>query len=813
MIKSLKFSLFCILLTVAVYFLHPDVCTASEITIENDFWKVTVQPDYGGRSSQIYSKTYDYDFVVKWTPSEDKRMATGGAFAGSMVGSFVSFRDPAGQMSQKYEVVEKNKSNIRLRWEHKAVLFKGLEEERTITLENNRPEISLGIKVTNRSDEKRMIAYRFQDWLGTGRNLGYESVYIVPQSGNRVHTYLYQPSVITPTLLVPNPSKPWYAVVDLPRDVGLLVKVEASEVGGFSQWFPSNPDPEVRTTEIFYPVVRLNPGEAWKTKITFTAFKPSASVPEHIGMDEANHLKKEVIVNSLLTIASSKTRSGPPLNAKMHISSESRMLKITPVHPTDALLGTNLIQDYGGTLQSIHLYGTPGEPIPLAFSVTARCKIGAAKISFTNLYTAGRLWRKTIQKESIEAWFASTDGQGYLLKNWGLARNLPEEVGGINNSLKDAPELTPFSLSEGEHAGIWALLRLPENTVPGDYSGKAVIKTEGGEEFSFLINLTVYPFSLLKPEDKIYGAAFRYHLKTGKDDAREYAVEKPVLRKALEGITELGFRTFLVYGNRDETLWKIDQCVELGWRNASFIITSWNTIAPDELRKRYGNYNFRFYAWAIDEPRSISRGDIERTLSQHSKAVKIGYQPFYSCNSPFALIFAELLPDMVPCHVMNSPLFLDVTRRYSKAGRDIYWYAAELSERSNTMRTIARLRRGIYFWKEPVNGFLDWGEDSIYPKKSDANTIGFAGTEVLHRTGRENIRQALTDMYYLYTLEQKVMKTRNETAKKEAKQFLSWIKEHFNGDPSYHAQMIGDLGYLDSLRREAAELIIKIMDE
>jgi len=68
-------------------------------------------------------------------------------------------------------------------------------------------------------------------------------------------------------------------------------------------------------------------------------------------------------------------------------------------------------------------------------------------------------------------------------------------------------------------------------------------------------------------------------------------------------------------------------------------------------------------------------------------------------------------------------------------------------------------------------------------------------------------------MYYLYTLEQKVMKTRNETAKKEAEQFLSWIKEHFNGDPSYHAQMIGDLGYLDSLRREAAELIIKIMDE
>lgn len=788
----------------------------SEILLENEFWSVTVQPRWGARASSLYSRGQERDFVVNWTPSvlsrfDDAEIFTGGAFAGSMAGSFVSFRDPAGQLCLPYEVTARAPGAVTLTWEHRAPLFTGLEEERTIALSDGAPEITLDIKVTNRSGERRVIAYRFQDWLGSGGNLGHESVYVVPQSGGEIQAYTYEAATRNPARISPDPGMPWYAVADLPGDTGLLVRVAGSRVGGFVQWFPASPDPAVRTAEIFFPVTHLQPGESWRAKIVFTAFRPSA--PGHIEPGIARFLSSPALTEALLAAASARTRSGPPHNARMKMFPGTTPLRVVPVHATDAFLGTGRVQDYGGTLESIHLFGTPGEAVPFALAALAGQDIAGAEFTLTDLVGGSRFRRRTIGRDNFETRFASADGHGYLLHDFSLARDLPEEVGAINNNLRDAPSLTPFSLSRGESAGIWALLRLPEDAAAGDYRGRATVSTPGGGKTGFDVKLTVYPFTLSKPPGKVYGTAFRYHLRQGAEDTRPHAASETALREALAGITRLGFRKIFLYGETDEVLWKLDRCVELGWKDAVFVIisgTAWRRLSPEQLAERYGEHGFAFFAWAMDEPRFKARGDIERMVSQYEAITASGHRPYYSSNSPFGHLFSELMPELVPDKVMNSPLFLDITRRYAAAGRDIFWYSADISYRRNEARRIARMRRGVFFWKEPVSGILDWGDDSIHPSKSDANSVGFAGSEVLHRTGRENIRQGLIDMYYLHTLEEKAKTTADETARREAEQFLAWVRARFDRDPSRHAEQMGDLSYLDNLRREAAELIIRI---
>ncbi|MFW6039102.1 MAG: hypothetical protein ACOC9P_01350 [bacterium] len=778
----------------------------SELHLESRFMELTVQPDFGARASRIYSKPHDYEFVVNWSPDEEAGTVRGGGFAGIMLGTFTSDREPEGQLNQSYELIEHDSRSARLRWRQDAALFSDLLEQRTITLSDEEPEARLEIEVTNRAEEPRFLAYRFQDWTGTGEAGGFESVYINPQRDDAPHAYMW-PQDHPPSghKFYLHPEEHWFGRVDLPRYTGLVVEVEGADVTSFMQYFSRDARSKMRTAEIYFPITRLAPGESWQTTLTYRVFNPSE--PEAtLEPGLARFLETERIRSLLKDAAYDRARASLPLGAQMRILGDDAPMRLLPAHPTDADLGTQRVQHYAGTLRRMRLAGTPGEVVPFAFNAIATRAMDELTLSFSDLTHAET--GESISHDRIEPRFVSADGYGYLLNDWALSRDVPEQIGQIGNDVRDADELTAFSLSVDETAPLWATLRVPSDAAAGRYATEARLATPDGEVASFEIELTVHPFELREPTEKVYGSFFRHRLAPEGDPSPGQAT-RASLRAALENVDDMGYRALVVYLSGDEALWLMDQCAEMGWENATFVLIGGFGLDPDELEKRYAKQNFTILGWTVDEPRYKGRGDIERAVQRYERRLDQGLRPTYTPNSPFALMFSEILKEYVPILVTSVPHFIDITRRYDQQGRDIYWYSAGLSDPENASRIQKRLVRGVYLWKEPVNGIIDWGEDAHHPRKSYSSVAGFAGREIVHRTGRENVRQALIDMRYLYTLEQELQHAPGPV-REEAEALLSWVRTTFSDNPSHEAVMLGDLTSLDFIRQEVARMLTTI---
>ena len=165
---------------------------------------------------------------------------------------------------------------------------------------------------------------------------------------------------------------------------------------------------------------------------------------------------------------------------------------------------------------------------------------------------------------------------------------------------------------------------------------------------------------------------------------------------------------------------------------------------------------------------------------------------------------AEETPQTVPnfAHMGTSAYLVDLTRQYKSRGREAYWYGMPFGEPA----AHKRLLHGICLWKEPVDGILDWGEDSMRGLPGDSMT-GFAGTTMIPTLTRENIRQAYHDLYYLHTLEQAVAAAGKEDPRTQhARDFLDGIRKQFH----YVYSAEGDRftqGYMDMIRQEVARQI------
>lgn len=785
----------------------PVSAEGTAIELESRFMELTIEPDYGARASRIHAREHDYDFVVNWSPDDDEPVSRGGGFAGIMLGTFTSGRDSEGQLNQSYEVLEQTQRSLQLRWRQGAEMFSDLVEHRTITLSDERPEAVLEVEIVNEADEPRVFAYRFQDWTGTGRTGGYESVYINPQDREQPHAYMWpldHPPAGHKFYLRPEGN--WFARADLPRDTGLVVDVDEADVTAFLQYFSRRQQSELRTAEIYFPITRLSPGESWRATVTYRVFEPSDPAAT-LDDAQARFLSEDRIRSLLDASAHQRVRAGLPLNARMRTTPTDAPLILWPAHPSDANLGTERVQDYGGTLRGVELTGTPGEVVPLAFNAVSTRAVEDARLSLSDLSHDDEA--ATIEADRFDPRFVSTDGFGYLLNDWELSRDVPEAIAQINNDVRDAEALTPFSLEAGDVAPLWATLRIPDDAAAGTYRGEARIETADGDRIAFDIDLRVHPFTLERPDDKAYGSFFRYRLQTG-DEPEPFHVTRPVLREALEDMDEMGYNALVIYLQDDDAVWLMDQCVELGWEHATFVLIGAHGLDPEELEQRYADQDFTILGWTIDEPRYKHRGDIERAVQRYERRMRQGLPPTYTPNSPFALLLAELLDAYVPILVTSVPHFIEVTREYRERGRDIYWYSAGLSDPDNAARVQARLVRGIYLWKEPVNGIIDWGEDAQHSRKSYSSVTGFAGTQIVHRTGRENVRQALLDMRYLHTLERALDETDDAALRAEGEALLEGLRARFADSPSHEATLAHKLTHLDALRGEVEQMITRL---
>ncbi|MCH2115699.1 MAG: hypothetical protein MK171_12410 [Pirellulales bacterium] len=770
---------------------------ASELRLENDSWRVVVHPEYGGRCSSLYSKTHESEFILNWATSKNAKgveTATGGGFRGHMCGSYASE-----QVDDPYTVVHRSPTRAEMSYQNEHPLFSGLEEQRVVSLLAGGRTVQLELTVTNRSPEKRTLYYRLNDIMGPGTNNGTDSVYLVPAQDGTVSAIASGPS--EENVFFFTPAEPWFALVDPVRDTGLLVEVTQSPIEQVSYWLTPA---WLRTAELFFPIAPLSVGQSWKATLRYTVFSPSQ--PD-LNSPRLNAILSTSRVHEHLRMYQLRRhQTGLPLSAAMRLKRSGEPLAITPVHPADPQFGTQEFVRYAGTLEGVTLYGAPGEVVPIAFAVTASQAMTKARIDCTALVDG----KKIIPAEQLETRHVSQDGWGYLVHDWELARaGLPDGVCQINNDIRDGKVTTPFDLEVGETAYLWTYLRIPENAAAGRYSGKCSVKQDSDVLGAFNIQLEVYPFRLLPPEDKIRGTFFRYRLKTGTPNEGAANLSQAEYLACLKNMDEMGYNGLTIYDNtRENIFWILDQCAALGWKNRLFIMIHAGSASLEELSDRYGKHGFKFLGWLADEPQQYGRiPDFQRAVARVSP--QWGDRCVFTPNTPLGIAMAEAFPQAVPifAHMGTGPYLVDLTRRYKSAGREVYWYGMPFGKAA----VHKRLLNGICLWKEPVDGMVDWGEDSMRRPVGESLT-GFAGTTIIPTLARENIRQGYHDLYYLHTLEQAIASfDETDPRTQQAQQLIDTLRNQFHFVFSAEGDRFTQ-GSMDRIRRQVADEIIALQE-
>ncbi|MCC7350897.1 MAG: hypothetical protein IT446_10030 [Phycisphaerales bacterium] len=569
-------------------------------------------------------------------------------------------------------------------------------------------------------------------------------------------------------------------------------------------WIWSSQAQGSRAAELFMPQQTLAPGQQWQVTVHYRAFAPSDPDTGDASLDR---LLARPAVEDTLHRQSSPSMRPLPYESRLVIPIGNLPATLVPVGATDEtdLYQTSTHDAAQMTLQHISLAGTPGEMTPFAFRLRAIQPVRNGTVSLAALSgDAG-----VIDAGAFDPRYLSSRGN-YLVHDWNIARETPEAMAAIGNQLRGSDQLTPFSLPAGGSGLVWVYLRVPDSAKPGLYHGRCTVNMDGVAT-AFDIELTVRPFTLQRPINKNYGSFFRYYLP---GDVNANAAEpqagltsREAYRAALETLDEAGYDSLVIYVSaRDDILWVLDQCVDLGWTHGTFVLISPWSVKPEELQQRYGQYDMKFLAWGVDEP-SLER-QIPQVLSSYDRIIEAGYTPTFTPNVPLGLLMADSLKQIVPIIAIsgNAPYLFDATRRYHDEGRKVYWYRPGMGQPSLDKR----LTRGIYFWMEPVDGVIDWGEDAAYTQISVDQTVGFIGEQTVPTVGRENVRQGLYDMYYLYTLQQHLKTSKNPDAVRKGEALLQWVRRYFAPDWHEVARRIGGPQYLASLREQISNCIVEL---
>lgn len=772
------------------------------VRLENEYWRVEIEPGQGARASAMHSLAHGRDFVVRWQPVTRGHLegtTEGGAFFGAMSGSYRSR-----QSVDPWRVASRSAREAVFEYDNVYPLLDGLREERTVRLEG--ADLVCSTRVVNGAGDRRIIYYRARDMIGTGLNRGLDSVYVVPWTAGGPHAWALGPGEGMHRPFI-SPAGRWFALADLPGDAGLAVRVAGTDAASFYFW-ASRSDPLHKTAEIFFPRRELAPGESWSFELRYTAFAPSAPA-DTLDTGLATLLDAGNISALLARDRDTVFRAGLPYASTMELPAAGARASLVPAHLLDPVLRGGPAGEPGRTLRRVHLSGTPGEAVPLVFGVHARERIEGGRVAFDDLSGARR---RRLPAAAIESRYVSATG-GLLVKSWSLARDIPfESIFTANNDVVDAARLTPFTLEPGGIAWLYNLLRIPADAAPGDYRGRVRVFLDGTVE-EVAVHLAVRPFRLHRPPDKTYGTFFRYYLRdaAGGGAPERFmpaALSREAWLEALRGVADAGYRGLVLYpSDRDDLLWIMERCRELGM-DGTFLL-----LYPQRLRDGdiadLEEHHLRILGWLVDEPAWYHQ--LETVLDRYRRSLGPGRPaPAFTPNVPLGLLLSDHLPEAVPIIALsgNFAYGLEATRRYRAEGRPVFWYRTGQAEPSVEQRLI----RGVYLWKEPVNGVFDWGDDTTPYRGARAHHLaGFAGTEVLPRLGRENIRQALIDLAYLHTLEALAAGSRDRALGREAEGLLDRVRELFTDDWYLSAGPLENPQFLDELRQQVADMAEKLV--
>ncbi len=749
------------------------------LKMENETWALAVEPAQGGRISQMLAKPSGEQIVVSWKEGMGAKRAkptpcrSGGIMGGHQCGSYVDE-----QLEADYQVLQADPQHVQLKWQNPYDLFSGLEETRDFLLSGDTLTVQLHLR--NLSNEKRVIYYRVQDFIGLGQLTGQDCIYLfeLPE-GIQARSFTDLASSGPQTIPLMNLTSPEYALCNLDQDSGVQVRQNGAPLKALMLWVSG---PDSRTVEFFFAPAELAPGEQWHSEIKYRFFRPSL---------ETGSLQKEAIQARLAS-------DNPPrcfyqtLQPDFQVAGHA--LQVFPLHASDPA-PERPFSDQLKTLKSLQLFGTPGETLSLAFAVQSQAEILQQEIRFSEF--------RSVSGERLDC---QADpyylAEGFMVRDFSYVKSLPYEICNVKSALPVLPAITPFSLQSGDIITIRSYLEISSSAQPGIYRGFCQV---GGQQFA--IHLKVYPFVLQIPKDKGYGAFLRYMLEGDQHGmAREWGISREAFQEVLLEITRLQWRNLVIYQhNAENILWILDELVSLGWRDARFVLVG-NSVSHAELTNRYGQYNFCFLPWGVDEP--ISYHAMQMSLKKYQAISKRDFPSMnFSANTPASLALLDLLPKTEPTIAVtgNVMYFVETTRRLIKQNRRSFWYAGRPDP-----YVPGRLVRGLYVWKEPVSGMMDWGADTVATQPC-LDFHGFLKQGLVRTQRLENTRQATMDLFYLNTLEEQLKKNgRGQGAASEAENFLTSLKRRFQIDYTGEARLITHSD-LDMIRQQAAELTTRLL--
>lgn len=377
----------------------------------------------------------------------------------------------------------------------------------------------------------------------------------------------------------------------------------------------------------------------------------------------------------------------------------------------------------------------------------------------------------------------------------------------------DADALQPVDIDAGTNKQFWVTLRVPENAIPDQYTGKIKLSAMNAPLAEIIFYLNILPFNLEKPCLR-YSIYYTGRLsKDGKSSIGSNWKSSQQYYAEMADLKSHGIDYPTTYQDNEQLL---EQELEIRKRAGLFNdalytlgVQTGNPIAPTklealknkanrwlEIARKYGYTEVYFYG--IDE----ARGDRLRSQRPAWKAIHdAGGKIFAACSEKGTF---ETMGDLLDLAVWHGAPDRQEAKKFHKIGHQIFCYSnpqVGVEEPETYRRNF-----GILLWKAGYDGAMDFAyqyamghiwNDFDHKKYRDLVFAYPTINGVIDTIQWEGFREGVNDIRYLTTLINHIKKV-GPNKKESAAKATAWVEKI---DPNTD---------LDLMRTQTIDWILKL---
>ena len=843
MLKKL-ISLGCLLLVSSLSMAAVDVKnTKDEIVLSNEFYKITVSPQWGGLVKSIKYLPENTEIIARWKPRFARKTGELITYSGGALRDFPegSWHSSSGSEPYKTEIVRNTDSiAIRLSKKFQDTRLKGVVVTKTIALDNSE-KIHFGIELKNESKVSQPFSLKLHNELKWG-NAG-ESLYLIPAKTG-LESIFYNPAKgFLHGNNILDLKGDWLGVINLAKQNLLMVEFVNKKIKSQAAlfWLTSG----IRSFEWIYQKFEIQPEKTMKLRFDMSV------IP--LGDKYQNLVERKLLTANQVELIDDKIEK-VSLKIKSYVPDKEdieRGFFVARQSKSSIKLGNEKILP-DAVRKKLSLDVAQGEKTGIMFAVKAlrNIKIDSVKVVHSSLDKTTHFDPRLVKVW----WQGGNPEKQFLTPELLIHDDSIIKVGNKNNTLcfskglpLDPSFLRPFQIEKGKFKQIWLTVEISPKQQPGIYKNYIIVETQK-DKLKIPLKIRVFPFKL-SPNTRAAGMFVRQQIDTEKsrnerkkngylplawsnanrkgEKSSKYAEFMPEkqYRQMLKMLKKYGLRDNVIYDNAN-TLTVIKMHEELfgdSFDKATLILMN---PGPIKKYKRETSAKFRIAAWGGDEPHNAEQ---YKVVKKRIESLKKAY------GLPVAVTFAGLGADKnlgkdvaFPVYSVEAavPYIEKVSKRNKQLGRLTLGYLQTWKE--DYLRN--RIVYGLYHWKAGYDGIISYvwidvkagkkpGPVAYDDTKSYLNgkrqternlmmaypaVNGFIPTLQL-----EGVRDGINDLRYIETLEELISKNKNFELARTAADFLENFKRNL---PASYSSLYNnwDDEKFERFRLQFAKWIIKL---